>query len=254
MGATYSCCTDEKSKLGGKNADSAKYERAVQTENIVALVQLLSSNQPVKIEFLHPWAKKPSTVGAMAGMQLTVFLASESRHQGIKDKLRELGCIKTVVQFLQESEDRVHAALLVFSSLSVLDSDLPHVTNCTEIHKEGGLPLLIKQFDSPVEGARFAVADVCNMICAANPVFKKDFVQLGGIRKLVAEIQGSEESSLVYIDYLEEVISDSNGRPVPEYVKHAVDAGVEVRVRPYLKGSDDAQEAAERILALCRSK
>lgn len=253
MGNVAACCADERDKDGMKgNADSAKYERAVATENIVALVGLLNSTQPVKIEFLHPWAKKPSTVGAMAGMQLTVFLANEGRHPGVKDKLRELNAIRTIVGFLSGSEDRVHTALLIFSYLTVLDGDMPHVTNCAEIFKEGGLPLLIKQFDSPVEGARFAVADVCNMICAASPQYKTNFVNAGGLQKIVNGIQGSEESSLVYIDYLEELISDATGKSVPEFVKVAKQANAASRITPYLKGSDEGREAAQRVLALLK--
>jgi len=253
MGNVATCCAEERDKDGMKgNADSAKYERAVATENVVALVGLLSSEQPVKIEFLHPWAKKPTTVGAMAGMQLTVFLANPQRHAGIKDKLKELGAIKMIVDFLKGSEDRVHTALLIFSYLTVLDGDVPHVINCTEIYNHGGLPLLIQQFDSPVEGARFAVADVCNMICAASPQYKKEFVNSGGLEKIVNGIQGSEDSSLVYIDYLEELISDPTGKPVHEFVNVANQHSAYKKIQPYLEGSDEAKEASERVLALLK--
>eukprot|EP00397_Hematodinium_sp_SG-2012_P037257 GEMP01040355.1.p1 GENE.GEMP01040355.1~~GEMP01040355.1.p1 ORF type:complete len:255 (+),score=59.58 GEMP01040355.1:170-934(+) len=245
------CCADERAKITtAANADSAKYEKAVATENVEALVELLESSQPVRIDFMHPWAKHPSTVGALSAMQLSVFLANSAKYPGLKDKLREIGAIRTLVRYLSASEDRVHAALLAFAYLVVRDGELPHKQNCAEVHGVGGLALLIQQFKSPIEGARFAVADVCNMICAANETYKSDFADQGGLKYLVAEIKGPEENALVYIDYLEEIMSDRDGHAARKYVMAAKAAGAEAKVKAYSKGSAEAREAVHRVMSL----
>eukprot|EP00397_Hematodinium_sp_SG-2012_P027644 GEMP01029059.1.p1 GENE.GEMP01029059.1~~GEMP01029059.1.p1 ORF type:complete len:260 (+),score=59.72 GEMP01029059.1:442-1221(+) len=234
--ATSLCSTDVQSYLAAESSG-----------NLHTLVKLLPSNKPIEIAFQHPWAHAPETVGTLAAMKICMFLGDED-DPGLRGRLRTLGAVKMFVDFLTGPLDRVHSGLLALSYLSA-DGDDPHPKICAELYELKALPTLVGLVNSvETQGARLAAADICFMMCVAREEYRDEFVSIGGLKQFVFGIDGVDDSALVFIDYLDEIMRTADGKFSQKLVKIVVDAGIKSRLEGYVGASEEVAEAATRVL------
>jgi len=133
--------------------DNERFDTAVRTHDLQALVELLKSKQVIKPfeERLHPWAEDPKTIGCLAGAQLGMLVSSAARDAEFSDNvdlhikrdIRELGGLPLLVEFLQCDEwDRVQTAV---AGLVLLTSECP--PNAVAAYEAGAMPLLLQHLN-----------------------------------------------------------------------------------------------------------
>ncbi|ETW56719.1 hypothetical protein PFUGPA_01509 [Plasmodium falciparum Palo Alto/Uganda] len=128
---------------------------------------------------MHPWAADPKTIGALSATQLAI-LASKENEPHYKDAIREANGIAVFINLLKSHElDRVHAAVVALSFLSV-----DNVKNCICMFESGALPYLISGMKSNIDGMKAACAQTCRNIFVLDKKYKKEFLKLGGITQL----------------------------------------------------------------------
>lgn len=233
--------------------DAGKFDKAVEKNDLVALVDLLKSNQKIDSfeERMHPWAEDPKTVGALAATQLAI-LASSAESATIKDDIRKAGAIPPLIGFLQsDSQDRVQTAVV---GLSFLSSE--SVENARELHKGGAMPLLLKCMESKVAGMRAAAATTLRNICVESEECKKQFVDMGGIKELVKQLDSQPDKSLNQADVqleailnLQDMIENTDGTLQIDSAKKALEAGAVEKLKKLCQVNDDeVKSSAEELL------
>eukprot|EP00746_Dinoflagellata_sp_MGD_P044070 gnl/MRDRNA2_/MRDRNA2_207566_c0_seq1.p1 gnl/MRDRNA2_/MRDRNA2_207566_c0~~gnl/MRDRNA2_/MRDRNA2_207566_c0_seq1.p1 ORF type:complete len:290 (+),score=57.43 gnl/MRDRNA2_/MRDRNA2_207566_c0_seq1:90-959(+) len=238
-------------------SDKERFERAFENNDLEALVALLQSPEPIVVseERIHPWAQDPQSVGALAATQFAILAAAADRSKkgntqtrGLKDRIRVVGAIPPLVDFLRSAQpDRVHAAVVALSFLAADNRE-----NCMAMHKAGAMQLLLPLLSSGVEGMRAASASILRCIVVESADHLQEFVDLGGIQMFV-ELLGTCPSSqldavLNLQDLLEGVQTNAHapGKIVPEYAEIAIRSGVENK----LKGMHESDDEDVRFLSL----
>ncbi|SBS83003.1 hypothetical protein PMALA_005150, partial [Plasmodium malariae] len=97
------------------------FDKAYDENDVQEFVNLCSSSCEIeKLEDrMHPWAADPKTIGALSATQLAI-LASKENEPHYKDAIREADGIPVFINLLKSHElDRVHAAVVALSFLSV---------------------------------------------------------------------------------------------------------------------------------------
>lgn len=154
-----------------KGDDSEKFDKAFETNDLKAFVELLSSQQAIESfdERMHPWAEDPKTVGALAGTQLAILASAAEKAEAskqIKDDIRKAGAIPPLVDFLKSDQnDRVQTAVV---ALSFLTADCKE--NVVAAYEAGALELMLKLVDSKIAGERAAAATTLRNICMEDDV------------------------------------------------------------------------------------
>lgn len=238
-----------------KGDDAEKFDKAFETNDLKAFVELLPSQQPIESfeERMHPWAEDPKTVGALAGTQLAILASvAEKDNPTVKVDIRKAGAIPPLVDFLRSNqEDRVQTAVV---ALSFLTAECPE--NTVAIHDAGALPLLLKHLNSSVAGMRAAAANTLRNICMEKDEYRKEFVEKGGIRGLVEQLSISPDPSLNHADVqleavlnLQDVIEHEDGTLIEEYARQALAAGAEEKLRALTQSDDEeVRGSAEEVL------
>ncbi|WBY56414.1 armadillo-domain containing rhoptry protein [Plasmodium yoelii yoelii] len=169
---------------------------------------------------MHPWAADPKTIGALSATQLAI-LASKENEPHYKDAIRESNGIPVFINLLKSHElDRVHAAVVALSFLSV-----DNVKNCICMFDNGALPYLITGMKSNIDGMKAACAQTCRNIFVLDKNYKKEFLKLGGITQLVnlLELSSTDDNQPLYtqleaIYHLEDFILN-DGDEVPQFLE-----------------------------------
>ncbi|EUR78650.1 hypothetical protein PFBG_00745 [Plasmodium falciparum 7G8] len=170
---------------------------------------------------MHPWAADPKTIGALSATQLAI-LASKENEPHYKDAIREANGIAVFINLLKSHElDRVHAAVVALSFLSV-----DNVKNCICMFESGALPYLISGMKSNIDGMKAACAQTCRNIFVLDKKYKKEFLKLGGITQLVNLLElpsNYDDSQPLYtqleaIYHLEDFILN-DGDEIPEFLE-----------------------------------
>jgi len=243
----------QKAREKMRDDDVTRFDRAYDTNNLQEFVSLLTSSQPI-VPFpqrMHPWAADPQTVGALAATQLAI-LSSRDEEPHYKDAIREAGGIPVLVsQLLAKEDDRVHAAVVALSFLSVNNP-----RNCIEMFEAGAMKSLVKAMKSSIDGMRAATAQTARNIYVLDTKYRAAFKDAGGIYNLVALLDlPSEEvdpsslyTQLEAVYHIEDLILDS-GEEIPEYVT-AVKMASATRKLAMLKnsGNEELAEAAHFLL------
>jgi len=242
----------QKAREKMRDDDVTRFDRAYDTNNLEEFVSLLSSSQAI-VPFpqrMHPWAADPQTVGALAATQLAI-LASRDDEPRFKDAIREAGGIPVLVsQLSAEEEDRVHAAVVALSFLSVNNPK-----NCIEMFDAGAMKPLVKSMRSSIDGMRAATAQAARNIYVLDTKYRAAFKSAGGINNLVALLElpsGEIDASSLFtqleaVYHIEDLIQES-GEELPEYVK-AVKMGGAARKLAVLEkaGNEELAEAAHDL-------
>lgn len=178
--------------------DVTRFDRAYDANDTRAFIEMLGSNQPIDQleERMHPWAADPQTVGALCATQLAILASREKDSADIKDRIRQHKGIPGLVRLLDsKEEDRVHAATIALSFLSV-----DNVENCMEMGEQGALRSLIKGMKSPLDGMRAASAQTCRNIYVLDVRYRFEFERLGGVKSLLGllEIVKTNDPSPMY--------------------------------------------------------
>eukprot|EP00929_Paragymnodinium_shiwhaense_P116477 TRINITY_DN8604_c0_g1_i1.p1 TRINITY_DN8604_c0_g1~~TRINITY_DN8604_c0_g1_i1.p1 ORF type:complete len:292 (+),score=95.43 TRINITY_DN8604_c0_g1_i1:53-928(+) len=235
--------------------DAEKFDKAFEKNDLDAFVKLLASTQKVEPfdERMHPWAEDPKTVGALAGTQLAILAsAAENDGSNMKEKIREAGAIKPLVNFLKSDEnDRVQTAVVAFSFIT---DNCPEAA--TEAHEAGVMPLLLKHLDSKIPGMRAAAAMSLRNICMEDESYKKEFITLGGMKGLVFQLAASSnvgtnvsDAQLEAVLNLQDLVENDQGRLVQEYAQAAIEAGAMDELKKLMKAEDDeVRQAVEEVL------
>jgi len=238
-----------------KGDDAEKFDKAFESNDLKAFVELLASAQPIESfeERMHPWAEDPKTVGALAGTQLAILASvAEKDNPRVKDDIREAGAIPPLVKFLASPEkDRVQTAVV---ALSFLTAECPE--NTISAYKVGAMELLLKHVDSPVAGMRAAAATTLRNICMEDNEYRKKFVDLGGIDGLVKQLATEPDPALNHADVqlesvlnLQDLIESEDGTLINEYAQKAIDAGAEAKLQELTKAEDqEVSSSAEEVL------
>ncbi|CAJ1360880.1 unnamed protein product [Effrenium voratum] len=245
-----------------KGDDSEKFDKAFETNDLKAFVELLASQQAIESfdERMHPWAEDPKTVGALAGTQLAILASAAEQAEGnkqIKDDIRKAGAIPPLVDFLKSDQnDRVQTAVVALSFLTADCRD-----NVVAAYEAGALELMLKLVDSKVAGERAAAATTLRNICMEDDVYRKKFVELGGIQALVNQLDTTPDPSLNHADVqleavlnLQDMVETEDGQTIEEYAKLAVKAGAIPKLQELEKSEDkevvtSAQEVLEALQA-----
>ncbi|VWU52166.1 armadillo-domain containing rhoptry protein [Hepatocystis sp. ex Piliocolobus tephrosceles] len=203
--------------------DIIRFDKAYDENNVQEFVKLCSSSCEIeKLEDrMHPWAADPKTIGALAATQLAI-LASKENEPHYKDAIREANGIPVFINLLKSHElDRVHAAVVALSFLSV-----DNVKNCICMFENGILPYLISGMKSDINGMKAACAQTCRNIFVLDKKYKKEFLRLGGLNQFVNLLEipyDYNDSQPLYtqlevIYHLEDFILN-DGDEVPEFVE-----------------------------------
>lgn len=230
-------------------ADAEKFDSAYIAGDISALVGLLTSTQVVDSfeERLHPWIEDPTTIGALAAVQIAIFASAidEVDESKVKDRIREAGAIPLLVDFLRSpGQDRVQAAVVALRFLTVDCSQ-----NAVAAFEAAAMPLLLTQLlSSSVAGIRGNAATALANLCVESDEYRAEFVRTGGIEGLVAQLGATPDPELNHDDTmlgavqnLQDVLEDSERHMVPEYVAIAQRAGAEKYLQELAAGSADQE-------------
>eukprot|EP00434_Breviolum_minutum_P013308 symbB.v1.2.011726.t1/scaffold699.1/size171451/3 len=230
-----------------KGDDSEKFDKAFETNDLKAFVELLSSQQAIESfdERMHPWAEDPKTVGALAGTQLAILASAAEQAEGnkqIKHDIRNAGAITPLVEFLKSDQtDRVQTAVV---ALSFLTADCKE--NVIAAYDAGALDLMLKLVDSSVAGERAAAATTLRNICVEDEKYRESFVKLGGIQALVNQLDTKPDPSLNHADVqleavlnLQDMVETEDGQTIAEYAKLAVKAGAIPKLQQLEKSDDE---------------
>jgi len=257
--SVYSAYSDKKRAISigyqSKGDDAEKFDKAFETNDLKAFVQLLSSSQPIESfeERMHPWAEDPRTVGALAGTQLAILASvAEKDDPSVKVKIREAGAISPLVGFLRsEQEDRIQTAVVALSFLTAECEE-----NTVAAYEAGAMELLLKHVDSPVAGMRAAAATTLRNICMVSDDYRKKFVHLGGLKGLVGQLSSSPDPALNQADVqleavlnLQDLIEDEDGNVIEAYAREANNAGAQDNLRVLAQADDEeVRGSAEELL------
>ncbi|KYO02841.1 armadillo-domain containing rhoptry protein [Plasmodium gaboni] len=203
--------------------DILRFDKAYDENDVQEFVNLCSSTCEIeKLEDrMHPWAADPKTIGALSATQLAI-LASKESEPHYKDAIREANGIAVFINLLKSHElDRVHAAVVALSFLSV-----DNVKNCICMFESGALPYLISGMKSNIDGMKAACAQTCRNIFVLDKKYKKEFLKLGGITQLVNLLElpsNYDDSQPLYtqleaIYHLEDFILN-DGDEIPEFLE-----------------------------------
>ena len=244
-----------------KGDDSEKFDKAFETNDLKAFVELLASQQAIESfdERMHPWAEDPKTVGALAGTQLAILASAAEQAEGnkqIKHDIRNAGAIPPLVDFLKsEQNDRVQTAVV---ALSFLTADCKE--NVVAAYEAGALELMLKLVDSSVAGERAAAATTLRNICVEDDKYRKSFVELGGIKALVSQLDTKPDPALNHADVqleavlnLQDMVETDDGQTIPEYASLAVKAGAIPKLQALEKSDDEeVRTSATEVLESLR--
>ncbi|CAE7876446.1 unnamed protein product [Symbiodinium sp. KB8] len=230
-----------------KGDDSEKFDKAFETNDLKAFVELLSSQQAIESfdERMHPWAEDPKTVGALAGTQLAILASAAEKAEAskqIKDDIRKAGAIPPLVDFLKSDQnDRIQTAVV---ALSFLTADCKE--NVVAAYEAGALELMLKLVDSKIAGERAAAATTLRNICMEDDVYRKKFVELGGIQALVNQLDTPPDPALNHADVqleavlnLQDMVETEDGETITEYAKLAIKAGAIDKLQALTKADDE---------------
>ncbi|SPJ08768.1 armadillo-domain containing rhoptry protein [Plasmodium sp. DRC-Itaito] len=203
--------------------DILRFDKAYDENDVQEFVNLCSSTCEIeKLEDrMHPWAADPKTIGALSATQLAI-LASKESEPHYKDAIREANGIAVFINLLKSHElDRVHAAVVALSFLSV-----DNVKNCICMFESGAFPYLISGMKSNIDGMKAACAQTCRNIFVLDKKYKKEFLKLGGITQLVNLLElpsNYDDSQPLYtqleaIYHLEDFILN-DGDEIPEFLE-----------------------------------
>lgn len=227
--------------------DHAVFDRAFETNDLDAYVYLFPSQQPVSPfkARAHPWAQTPKTVGALACSQIA-FLASEASRAGeqqaldVKDRIRQAGALGPLVEFLKsDAQDRADNAVVALSFLTTACS-----ANVKVVYEAGAMELLIPHLESHVAGMRSATSTALRNIYTERAECRTRFVDLGGIRGLVANLDALKEpvtpqdqldAQLEALLNLQDVIDEESMLAVQE----AVNAGALNKLEALMEVEDE---------------
>jgi len=258
--ATGACCggrddSDIKQKTREKMRDDdvTRFDRAYDINNLEEFVSLLTSSQSI-VPFpqrMHPWAADPQTVGALAATQLAI-LASRDDEPKFKDAIREAGGVPVLVaQLSSKEDDRVHAAVVALSFLSVANPK-----NCIEMFEAGAMKPLVKSMRSNIDGMRAATAQTARNIFVLDTKYRASFKHAGGVANLVSLLDlpsGEVDPSSLYtqleaVYHIEDLILES-GEEIPEYVNAVRQAGAAMKLALLEKsGNEELADAAHYLL------
>lgn len=241
-----------------KGDDAEKFDKAFEKNDIPAFIALLGSRQKIEHfeERMHPWAKDPQTVGALAGTQLAILASmAEKDNPAVKDAIRDAGGIPPLVNFLRsEEDDRVQTAVVCLSFLSAENRE-----NCVHMYKAGILPLLLPHLNSKVDGMRAATASTLRNIFVEGEEYRKEFVDLGGIKGLIRQLEWNPpkagdpppnlDMQLEAVLNLQDLIEDDHGNVIQAYATAATQAGAPDLLKKLLKCEDlEVQNAVKDVL------
>lgn len=229
-----------------RGTDAEKFDKAVASNDIKSLVELLDSFQSIECsEQMHPWAKNPTTVGALAGTRLAMLA------QGVqKEAIREAQAIPKLVEFLSsEDEDRVQTAVVALSFLTA-----ECTMNAVAAFDAGAMPKLMKYMDAEVAGMRAATATTLRNICMESEEYRRMFVELGGLNGLVMQLgpaycQNQTDVQLEAVLNLQDMIEDEDGALLEKYAQMVVEAGAKEKLIALLETDDpELQSSVEEVL------
>lgn len=237
--------------------DAEKFDKAFESNDLKGFVALLGSGQIIESfdERMHPWAEDPKTIGALAGTQLAI-LASEADKDNpmLKDEIFEAGAVPPLVEYLRSDDqpDRVQTAVV---ALSFLTAECSKVANAA--YTAGALPLLLKHLESPVGGMRAAAATTLRNICMESEEYRGKFMDLGGMKGLVAQLDPKPDPVLNHTDVqleavlnFQDMIENEEGHVITKYALLAIQSGAENKLRKLADSPDEeVRNAAEDSLS-----
>jgi len=241
----------------GKGEDSTKFDQAFEASDLKAFVELLSSNEEIEPfeEKMHPWAEDPKTIGSLAGTQLAILASmAEKENKTVKDDIRQAGAIPKLVEFLKSGKnDRVQTAVV---ALSFLTTD--NVDNAQALYKAGGMELYAKLLDCDIAGMRAAVSTTLRDMMIENMEARLKFVELGGTKGLIQQLNAPHDPSLNHADVqleavlnVQDFLEDENGDVIPEIAREVVRCGAKEELTKLLKSDDDeVKGSVEEVLAV----
>mmetsp|Transcript_43324 Transcript_43324/g.85822 ORF Transcript_43324/g.85822 Transcript_43324/m.85822 type:complete len:264 (-) Transcript_43324:365-1156(-) len=233
--------------IGGTHPDVKNFDAALEQLDINALAVLLRSKCPIaKIEDpLHPWALNPTTIGALAAVQLAIMANSEEA----QFKIGEAGAIELLLEFLEsEQEDRRHCGMV---ALHTLLFDNPE--NVSLAVDAGAIDILMNHIDVPLPEARMLIGNTLRHIFVTDPVYRKEFVMKGGITFFVNQVLFAVENPDIPNAQFDAVVNmldllqEDDGQAIPELVLQ-VPAIIKTQVRYMQTESDD--ELSKCVLEL----
>jgi len=237
--------------------DAEKFDKAFESNDLKGFVALLGSGQIIESfdERMHPWAEDPKTIGALAGTQLAI-LASEADKDNpmLKEEIFEAGAVQPLVEYLRSDDqpDRVQTAVV---ALSFLTAECSKVANAA--YKGGAMPLLLKHLDSPVGGMRAAAATTLRNICMESEEYRGKFMDLGGMRGLVQQLDPKPDPVLNHTDVqleavlnFQDMIENEEGHVITKYALLAIKNGAEEKLKKLMESPDEeVKNAAEDSLS-----
>lgn len=254
---------DKKTKMSiatsNKGDDAEKFDQAFETNDLQAFVNLLKSAQKIEPfeERMHPWAEDPKTVGALAGTQLAILASTaDGDSANVKDDIRNAGGIPPLVGFLKCAEDdRIQTAIVALSFLTAENAQ-----NSKVAYDAGALPELMKYMDAKLVPMRAAVATTLRNICVEDDAYRKQFVELGGLKALVnqLDIPAGEATNVADVQLeailnLQDIIEGEEGQVIKEYAQQVIAAGAEDKLKKLAQSDDEeVQSSANEALTLLK--
>ncbi|CAE7258671.1 unnamed protein product [Symbiodinium microadriaticum] len=105
---------------------------------------------------------------------------------------------------------------------------------------------MLKLVDSKIAGERAAAATTLRNICMEDDVYRKKFVELGGIQALVNQLDTPPDPALNHADVqleavlnLQDMVETEDGETITEYAKLAIKAGAIDKLQALTKADDE---------------
>merc|ERR1712194_371855 len=132
--------------------------------------------------------------------------------------------------------------------------------NAVAAHGEGAVPIMMQLLESNQVGTQAAASTCLRNIFTAREAFRQEFVELGGIEKMVGQLLAEKDPTLNNEDVqmeammnFQDLLEDAQGEFITEYVTKAVQLGALEKLAKLKENTEEievAKEADELIAKL----
>merc|ERR1712187_678449 len=111
---------------------------------------------------------------------------------------------------------------------------------------------------SKVAGMRAAAATTLRNLCIEDKKYRKEFVEMGGLKGFVAQLSADADPALNHTDVqleavlnLQDLIEEEDGSLIEEYAKVAIQAGAVEQLKKLTQAEDEeVRGSAEEMLTI----
>eukprot|EP00928_Gymnodinium_smaydae_P015703 TRINITY_DN15815_c0_g1_i3.p1 TRINITY_DN15815_c0_g1~~TRINITY_DN15815_c0_g1_i3.p1 ORF type:complete len:432 (-),score=125.54 TRINITY_DN15815_c0_g1_i3:129-1424(-) len=262
-------------RFRSSHEDSARFHEAAEADDIPALVKLISSEGPVDemLEPKHPWAAEPKSIGVLAAAYFVIAAAADRSIASsvpaepdadcdaarLRRVAHEAGVLPPLLRLVEsDQEDRVQVGVLALRFLLAEPGGRP---TARAAYKAGIMPRLVDMLSCPLRAQAAAAASTLRNMFVTSEDCREHFVQLGGLERLVKQLDFDLASSEVNGNFgtihlesleavlnLQDLVEDEKGHVFESYARLAVRSGAIEKLQRLTQTRDSDLEASSSEL------